>query len=253
MRNIYKDIKVAFDSPQKAIVATVTEVEGSNLENVFGEKIIIKENNEIQFSSEDLKKIFSKKELIDDLVDYLYLEESQAKKVELPEGEIELFFEPLLEKSRLIIFGAGHIAKPLAKIAKMINFEITIVDDRDEFINADRFPAADYLECKSFADFTDELEVRKNDYLVIVTRGHQFDYQVLRDVIKSQAAYIGMIGSSRKINQVYTELRETDKLSEELLETVHAPIGLEIGAETPEEIAVAIAGQLISVRRGSNA
>ncbi len=164
-------------------------------------------------------------------------------------GEIELYIEPVTDNPRLVLFGAGHIANQVSKIASLMDFEITIIDDRAEFLNKERFPEADHIIVEKYADYLKRYKPEKNDYVVIITRGHQFDYEVLSSVIDQDCKYVGMIGSSKKIREVFDRLREVDNASEELLETVHTPIGLSIGAETTAEIAVAIMAEIVQIRR----
>ncbi|HEX2967166.1 MAG TPA: XdhC/CoxI family protein [Syntrophorhabdaceae bacterium] len=157
----------------------------------------------------------------------------------------EIFAPP----RRLFIYGAGHISQHISRFAKAVGFEITLIDDRDLFANAGRFPDADAIVVKDFNELSALYTPASHDYAVIVTRGHKHDATVLEEVLKNPPRYVGMIGSGRKIKIVYDELQKKG-YPEELLKTVHAPIGLDIGAETPEEIAIAIVAELIKVRSG---
>ncbi len=165
---------------------------------------------------------------------------------------IEIYLDKIQGKPRLLIFGAGHITLPLTEITRLIGFEVTVIDDREKFVNKKRLPAADHLVCTAFADYLDRLEISENDYIIIVTRGHKLDYYVLKQVIRSKAKYIGMIGSQRKVNLIFKELLTKDGIEHNLLAEVFAPIGLAINSETPEEIAVSIAAELVRVRRQSD-
>jgi xanthine dehydrogenase accessory factor len=151
----------------------------------------------------------------------------------------------------LIIFGGGHISFFLARIGKMVDFRVTIIDDRPEFANAERFPEADETIAEEIAAVTKRLDINSSSYIVIVTRGHQKDTQVLQWAATTPAGYIGMIGSKRKIHTVFSYLK-TKGISQEQLDHVHTPIGLPIGAETPEEIAVSIMAEIIQVRHQLN-
>ncbi len=163
--------------------------------------------------------------------------------------EAEVYIDPLIQKPRLVIFGAGHIARPLAKMGEIIGFKILVMDDREDMVNKTRFPEADCLICRKFEDFLSDLKIYTNDYLVIVTRGHQHDYLVLRKVIDSRAKYIGMVGSSNRVNIIFERLQKVEGVKEEYIKRVQAPIGIPIASETPEEIAVSIIAQLIATRR----
>jgi xanthine dehydrogenase accessory factor len=157
--------------------------------------------------------------------------------------EIEIIPAPTL-----LIAGAGHVGRALAGIARQIDFKLTVLDDRPDFANAANFPAAQCI----VGDIERELSnynIDERTYVVIVTRGHRHDGQALAAVIDSPAAYIGLIGSKRKIHAIFSDLHDRG-VAREKLQRVHAPIGLEIAAITPAEIAVSIAAELIAVRRG---
>ena len=161
----------------------------------------------------------------------------------------ELILEPLGGTPHLIIFGGGHVSKYVSRAASMAGFRITIIDDRTEYMNAQRFPEADRTLAVEFNDALQHIEIKPSTYIVIVTRGHRSDEEILESVITSPAKYIGMIGSRRKVLTTYKHLMERG-ISAERLKHVHAPIGIEIGATTAEEIGVSIVAQLIAVRRG---
>lgn len=163
-------------------------------------------------------------------------------------GTLEVFVEPVLPPGLLYIFGAGHVARSLYEVARLSGFEVVVVDDRESYANRERFPNAREVFAEEFDSVLPKLDPNENSYLVIVTRGHRDDMRVLRWAIDTPARYIGMIGSRRKVISVYREL-ENEGIGHEKLERVHAPIGLDIGAVTPEEIAVAITAELIALRR----
>jgi xanthine dehydrogenase accessory factor len=162
-----------------------------------------------------------------------------------------IYVQPVGAPGTAYVFGAGHCGKSLVPLLALVGFRTVIVDDRADFANAERFPDADSVVVPdSFEDALQRLSIDKQSYLVIMTRGHVFDRAVLAQALRTEAGYIGMIGSKKKIAQTLETLRETGFTDEDLAR-VHAPIGLAIGAETPEEIAVSIAAEIIQVRRGS--
>ncbi len=175
-----------------------------------------------------------------------------AKEVEaegmLCGGELEVFIEPILTPPTLYIFGGGHISLPLARMGKLLGFKIAVIDDRAEFANADRFPEADTILAEDFSKSFSKLKIDKSSYIVIVTRNHQFDDIVLEWAVGTKAKYIGMIGSKTKTKAVFSHL-VAKGIAKEQLDRVHAPIGLEINAQTPEEIAVSILAEIVKVRR----
>jgi xanthine dehydrogenase accessory factor len=164
-------------------------------------------------------------------------------------GNMDFFIEPIQIPERLYIFGGGHVGFHLASLAKKVGFDFIVVDDRAEFASAERFPEASSLLVGDPGKVAEDLVVTDHDYIVIVTRAHKDDYNVLSGVIQKPARYIGMIGSSTKRKQIYHKLRMTDGIPEDLLNQIHSPIGIDIGSETPEEIAVSIVAELIQVRR----
>jgi xanthine dehydrogenase accessory factor len=175
-----------------------------------------------------------------------------AKEVEaegmLCGGELEVFIEPILTPPTLYLFGGGHISLPLAKIGKLLSFKIAVIDDRAEFANADRFPEADITLVDDFTKSLPKLKIDKSSYIVIVTRNHRYDDIVLEWAVGTKAKYIGMIGSKAKTKAIFSHL-VAKGIAKEQLDRVHAPIGLEINAQTPEEIAVSILAEIIMVRR----
>ena len=163
-------------------------------------------------------------------------------------GTLEVYVEPVLPIPVLYLFGAGHVAYNVYKVAKLAGFDPVIVDDRESYANAERFPDAREVIAEDFDRATAKIAPNENSYIVIVTRGHRDDMRVLRWAVQTEARYVGMIGSKRKVITIYKEL-EKEGLSPRLFEKVMAPIGLEIGAVTPEEIAVSIVAELIARKR----
>jgi xanthine dehydrogenase accessory factor len=164
-------------------------------------------------------------------------------------GTLEIFVEPILPQPNLYIFGGGHVSSAVARAASATGFTITVIDDRETFANQERFPMARELYT-SYQEAYDKLQPNSASYLLIVTRGHKDDMRVLAWAVRTQARYIGMIGSKRKVLSVYQAL-EREGYSPSEFERVHAPVGLDIGALTPEEIAISITAELIAVRRNS--
>jgi xanthine dehydrogenase accessory factor len=164
-------------------------------------------------------------------------------------GTLEIFVEPILPQPVLYLFGGGHISTALARVAGQSGFEIGIVDDRETFANRERFPMAGEVYT-TYEEAFEKIRPSASSYLVIVTRGHKDDMRVLAWAVGTEARYIGMIGSKRKVISVYKAL-EKEGFAPEKFERVHAPVGLDIGALTPEEIAVSITAELIAVRRNA--
>ena len=163
-------------------------------------------------------------------------------------GSMEVYVEPILPDPTLVIFGAGHVGRCVAEIAHMLGFRVHVVDDRIKYANRERFPRADAVHVEGWDEAFKQIPVNDSTYLLIVTRGHQFDLVCLRFALKSPARYIGLMGSARKVT-LFFETLQKEGVDPAQFERVHAPVGIQIGSETPEEIAVSIAAQLISIRK----
>lgn len=163
----------------------------------------------------------------------------------------QVLMERISSRQKLVICGGGHIAHPLAQMGAMLDFDVTVIDDREEFANAQRFPMAKEIYCESFESAFEKISDTENTYYVIITRGHKDDRLCLSKILNRRFAYVGMIGSRKKVAIVMEQL-EKEGYSKETLSQVYAPIGLRIGAQTPAEIAVCIAAQIIQVRSGAS-
>ena len=165
-------------------------------------------------------------------------------------GTLEVFVEPLTPLAQLYLFGAGHVAQNIYKIANIAGFQTCVIDDRAAYACRERFPEASEIIAENFDSVMARLTPNASSYIVIVTRGHKDDMRMLRWAVQTGARYVGMIGSKRKVITIHQQLR-TEGLAEQLFERVFAPIGLDIGALTPEEIGVAVCAEMIAVRRKS--
>jgi xanthine dehydrogenase accessory factor len=163
-------------------------------------------------------------------------------------GTLEIFIEPILPPALLYVFGAGHVALNLCKTAANAGFDVIVTDDRTSYATKERFPAASEVYALDFDQATQKLDPNESSYIVIVTRGHRDDMRILRWAVQTRARYVGMIGSRRKVIEIFKTLQK-EGMRANLFDRVHAPVGLDIGAVTPEEIAVAITAELIAVRR----
>jgi xanthine dehydrogenase accessory factor len=178
------------------------------------------------------------------------ISDEEAQRWGLESGDtLDIFVEPIVAIPTLYLFGGGHVSLQIAKVAKMVGFKIVVIDDRPAFANKERFPMADDTRVEDLYTVFERLRIDDQSYIVAVTRGHQHDEPVIEQAIRTEARYIGMIGSKRKISRMWKKLIERGADKNRLAQ-VQAPIGLEIGADTPEEIAVSIVAQLIQSRRG---
>jgi len=235
LRDLYAQLLALQKQGEEAVLATVIS-EAPVQEGVARKGLISSEGESVGPLALDPKTLQAAHEVI------------KEKKVRLvPYQGARLYLEPIFSEPTLYIFGAGHISRYIAPVASMVGFQVVVIDDRAEFANREHFPQADEIWVEEFETIGEKIEPDEQAYMVIVTRGHMHDYTVLKQVLPMGCRYIGMIGSSRKRDLIYKQLIQEGHTQEEL-DQVHAPIGLEIGAETPEEIAVSIVAELIQVR-----
>jgi xanthine dehydrogenase accessory factor len=163
-------------------------------------------------------------------------------------GSLDIFVEPILTTPTAFILGGGHVGLNVAKVAKIAGFDVVVADDREAFANRERFPEASETFAGPWAEVFPKLDVSAHSYLVLVTRGHKGDLDCLRWAVTTPARYLGMVGSKHKFIEICKVL-EREGVPAEQIERIHSPIGLDIGALTPEEIAVAVVAEMIAVRR----
>jgi xanthine dehydrogenase accessory factor len=163
-------------------------------------------------------------------------------------GRMQVFIEPIQGTPTLCIFGAGHVAQPLARMARAVGFRVEVADDRVKFANRERFPEADLVLVDSFPEAAARMTLGRNSYAVVVTRGHKGDAEALQAALAADTRFVGLLGSRPKMVHVFTELEDRG-VTPAALARVHCPLGIEIGAQTPEEIAVSILAEMIAVRR----
>lgn len=236
---LYKNLMNELDAGKKAVVVTLMDDSKSGKDSALN-KILLTEESLSNPDNHPLnEEIYQKAQYA--------LKTGRLQFMNEP-GKAAYLIEPHFPQPRLVVFGGGHIAKPLAEFGAKVGFLVTVVDDRPEFANHDRFPYADKVICESFDKWFELIPFNKSTFVTIVTRGHLLDMDCLKQMLKYDTAYVGMLGSDRKVRMVKEHLisegYDTDKVMQ-----VHAPVGVEIGAETPEEIAISIIAEAISYRR----
>ncbi len=164
-------------------------------------------------------------------------------------GTVQIFIEPIMSNERLVILGAGHLGQAISRLAKQVGFEVTVADDRERFASRERFPEADHLAVTDFGNAFSTVKADRNTFILIVTRGHSHDQIATEQAVRTPARYIGLVGSRRKIKLIVENLLAKG-LTPEHFRNLVAPIGLPIGSETPEEIAVSVVAELVAVRKG---
>jgi xanthine dehydrogenase accessory factor len=237
--NIYKDLLDTLDKGKKAVMVTSLNSNGEENEFVRSTTLITKEDLESNNTKELEYDLYKKAQ------DAL---ESGCLQFICDSDKDAVMIEPYFPEPKLIILGGGHIAKPLVEFAAKVGFGVTVVDDRPFFANQSRFPDAERVICESFENCFKLLNLNESSFVVIVTRGHRHDLHCLKETLNYDTAYVGMIGSKRRIKIVRDQLLD-EGYSSEKLDKVNAPIGIDINAVSPEEIAISILAQLISYRR----
>jgi len=249
--DLNKDYLSAIEGHENPVLVTVIEAAETSL---LGNKLVIRTNG-------DAVGDLGNKELNNAAIEmgkkggrkcqpFLICLDSEFNPCEgsSPKAVYRLLAEPPTTDVNLLILGAGHIAVPLATMAKIVGYEVTVVDDRPSFANVNRFSTADTVLCSDFERALETIDINPQTFVVIITRGHRYDKVCLKKVINQPAAYIGMIGSRKRVKSLLADLEE-EGVSSEALQKLYSPIGLKIGAETPEEIAVSILSELIKVQR----
>lgn len=254
-RDIFDEIVRLRESGRRAALATIVQIRGS-VPSFETAKMLVRDDGstlgsigggcveaEVWTAAQEVLREEKSRLLAFDLTD-----ESMAESGLICGGRLEIFVEPIVPTPRVVIFGAGHVAMQVSKIATIAGFRTWIVDDRKVYANTQRFPEAERIFSESFDRAFREIVPNENTFVVIVTRGHKEDENVLRWAVMTEARYIGMIGSKRKIRTIVQKL-EREGIERARLERANMPIGLDVGAVLPEEIAVAIVAELIQHRR----
>jgi xanthine dehydrogenase accessory factor len=236
------DLLAAMTARQHAVVATIVDAPDAV---ALGRKLLLLDG---RTSRGDLSSKALTAAIEHDAADVAATRTSDVRVY----GQTSVFFELLVPQPTLVILGAGHVARPLADVGKLLEFDVVVVDDRPSFANAERFPTADHIVVDDFESALDTIDISPSTSVVLVTRGHVHDVRSLRKLVHTAAAYIGMIGSRRRVFAVFKLLHDEGVPVEQLLR-VHAPIGLDIKTETPAEIAVSVGAELVKVRRGGGA
>ena len=253
--DVFEEIQRLRREGRKAALATIVQIRGS-VPSFQSAKMLVRDDGstlgsvgggcveaEVWSAAQDVMKEERARILSFDLT-----EDSMADGGLICGGRVEIFVEPVLPVPHVVIFGAGHISRQLSRIATVAGFRTSVVDNRPMYANTERFPEAENIYSDTFERAFEEIVPNENTYVVIVTRGHQEDENVLRWAVRTNAGYVGMIGSKRKVRTIVQSL-EKEGISSEALDRAYMPIGLDIGAVTPEEIAVAVVAEMIHHRR----
>ena len=238
-REFYKRVEKELSNNQNICIVTIIK----DKEDKHLGKKILKVNDEIIFEEKENIEFYNK------IINKINFNES-GKMIKI-DDDIEIIIENVISKPNLIICGGGHIALSLADMAKMLDFNTIVIDDREEFANKERFPEVDNVICDNFTNALDSINFNKNSYFVVVTRGHRADQECIEKILKNKFRYLGMIGSKGKVANSINQLLQKGYTTEEI-NKLNAPIGLSIGAKTPAEISVSIMAQIIQEKNNRN-
>lgn len=249
---LYKKLTSAISRHKDIALITITDHPNNSL---IGTKYLLYETGEL----------FDKNNLPADVLMKIkencapILKEKQTKSIYISyeTDEIECYVESFIAPPHLIVAGAGHVSEPVAEIGKMLGFYVTVIDDRKEFANRERFPYADEAVCTSYIEFFRNVPITPQTYVLLLTRGHKFDVVSLQELlqreesmpVEDRTAYIGMIGSRRRIAGVFAQLK--DQFTEHNFVNIHSPVGLDIGAQTPAEIAISILAEILKIKNNT--
>jgi len=255
MGNIFETIVDLKKSRKPAALAVIIKAEGSTPRKVGTKMIVLMDGKTIgTMGGGDLEK-----RVIEEAIDAIKQEQprivcftldiEKGKLDMMCGGKLDVYIEPILPKERLIIFGAGHITRSLAPLMKGAGFKVSVVEDSPDLLQKDKFPETEDLILTDMEQFARDLPSDPRIYILLLSRGFSRDKAILSKLIQKGFKYIGMIGSQRKIRTMEEELQKQG-VPKEAFSKLHAPVGLDIGAETPEEIAISIAAEIIAAKKG---
>jgi len=251
---LFKKIHELQQQQQAAVIATVVEAAGSAPRQAGSRMLILADGSSIDTIGGGAVE----KQVVDDALALFTTGGTRLLRYDLGHdlsmacgGTMSVFLEVLQPVQPLLIFGAGHIGLALASLGKLLGYQVTIVDNRPEFANKERFPAADRIIARPYDQALVDLPFTDHTYIVIVTHRHLHDQELLQHCLSQPFAYLGMIASRSKVKTILADVQKNG-VSAEVLDRVHSPIGLDLGAQTPAEIAVAIAAEWIACRHGKS-
>jgi xanthine dehydrogenase accessory factor len=250
--DIFEEIITAKKANAPVVLATVVESLGSAPREEGARMLVKKDGSTVGTIGGGAVE----KKVLDEALSMMSAAAPKLVKYELKDigmscgGGMAVFLEPLRPAPQLIIFGAGHIGSALSQIGKMLDFNVTVIDNRPDFANAERLPWADSVIAVDYDKVLGDLSYSDETYMIIVTHKHAHDLEILEQLINKPFHYLGMIGSRTKVAKAFQQLRDQG-VGEEVIQKIYSPIGISIGANTPAEIAISIAAELVAVRNGA--
>jgi xanthine dehydrogenase accessory factor len=241
--DMYKKLEDTIKSRKDIFLLTITDHSDSGL---IGSKALVHTDGKLYTNY--LLPANLKQKLMENCEKFIRKKHSGSVRFFSNNTPVECFAEYFPAPLHLIVAGAGHVCEPMAEMGKMLGFYVTVIDDRPEFANRIRFPEADEVVCESYINYFKNVDITEKTYILLLTRGHKFDVLSLTELLNrnEQPAYIGMIGSRRRISGVFEEIRQ--EYPNESFDHLYTPVGLDIGAETPAEIAVSVMAEILKVK-----
>ena len=256
MLEITRSVLDALDNSKTIALATVIDVEGPSSIKL-GTKLLVQQDGTILRSvgDEKIDAIIAadcQRQISEGIETNVVTYDLPVENDAAPKTRLDVYIEVIYGQPTILIVGAGHIGYHLSKLAKLLRYQVVILDDRPDFANRERFPEADEVIAADMIETLSTMSVRPTTYVVLVPRGHGYTEDALGSVINSPTNYIGMIGSRARANTILSNLKQAG-VSQEKIDRVYAPVGLRIGAQTPEEIALSILAEIVKVRQGGDA
>ncbi len=252
--DIFEEVIAAKKANAPVVLATVVESLGSAPREEGARMLVKKDGSTVGTIGGGAVE----KKILDEALAMMSAAAPKLVKYELKDigmscgGGMSVFLEPLRPAPQLIIFGAGHIGSALSQIGKMLDFNVTVIDNRPDFAAAERLPGADTIIAEDYLKVLGDLSYSDSTYMIIVTHKHAHDFEILEQLVNRPFHYLGMIGSRTKVAKAFQQLRDKG-VSEAIIKKIYSPVGINIGANTPAEIAISIAAELVAVRNGARA
>jgi xanthine dehydrogenase accessory factor len=254
--DVFQEIVRLRSEGRKAALATVVKWLGSTPRRDHAKMLVFEDGSTIGSiggGSTEASVVEEARRVLDtekaSLTKFKLTQEEAARDGLICGGTVEVFVEPILPDPKVLLMGGGHLAQAIAEAAGRVGFKVSVVDDRASFANRERFPEAEETIVAPFEKSLDNIDVTENSFILIVTRGHGYDQVVLEKAIQTPALYVGLVGSRRKIRIILKNLLDQG-IPPDAFSRLYAPIGLEIGSETPQEIAISVVAELIALRKG---
>jgi len=244
--NAFYQLSKALRSQKRVVLVTIIKEYGDT-KGLVGKKILCDFSGEVYYSDLSPKlthelTLFVHKLSVDKKITGTF-------QMAVDEGEFEIYLEKYIPAPKAVIFGAGHVSQPTCHLLKMIGFHVTVIDDRSSFANSQRFPDADEIIVDIFENAINQINIDENTWVILVTRGHKYDFLCLERLMEKDMAYLGMMGSKSRAAITKRQLAEAG-YSKENIARLKCPVGLDIGGQSPEELAVSIAAQIIAIKSG---